>query len=207
MERYRCINLLGNFSTVTNKLHGAESFLRRCHSASQDVPRPIWNPKFYHRDHSPQLVPVLSQMHPVHTLPPCFLKIHSNFSFPSTPMSSKLSLPFRFQTKMLYTYLISLSRATWPTHLTLLDFIALIIFDEAYKLQSFSLCSLVQPPAPSTIAPHKYEVYLCKRMAVLTYLAQLSQSPWFGPKEVMVVADLTRLLRNQSCQHLCRRWK
>jgi hypothetical protein len=37
----------------------------------------------------PPLVPILNQMHPVHTFPPYFPKIHSNIILPSTPGSDK----------------------------------------------------------------------------------------------------------------------
>jgi len=66
-------------------------------SASQEIPRPLWNPKFYyHVNNSPPLVPIPSQMHPVHIFPPYFPKIHSNIIIPSTPWSSEWSLPFKF---------------------------------------------------------------------------------------------------------------
>jgi hypothetical protein len=45
------------------------------------------------------LVPILSQMNPVHTFPTYFPKIHSNISFPSTPRSSEWPRSFRFPDK------------------------------------------------------------------------------------------------------------
>jgi hypothetical protein len=67
------------------------------HSASQEIPRLLWNPKVHYRvRNSPPLVlPILSQVHPVQTFPPNFPTIHSNI-LPSIPRSSEWPLPFRF---------------------------------------------------------------------------------------------------------------
>jgi hypothetical protein len=53
------------------------------------------------------LVPVLSQMHPVHIFPPSFLKTHSNITLPSTHRSSEWAVPFWFPDQILYAFLIS----------------------------------------------------------------------------------------------------
>jgi len=66
-------------------------------SYSQEIQRLLRNPKVYYRFHNSQsLVPILSQMHPVHTFPSYSPKVRSNIIFPSTPRSSHWSLLFRF---------------------------------------------------------------------------------------------------------------
>jgi hypothetical protein len=65
-------------------------------------------------------------------------------------MSSKFSLSFGFSINILYAFLISPMHCTCPVHHILLDFITKIIFGEAHKLWSSSLCSLLQPPATSS---------------------------------------------------------
>jgi hypothetical protein len=56
------------------------------HSASQEIPRLLWISKFDYRIHKVSLlVPVLSQIYPVHNFPPFFRKIQSNIIFLPTP--------------------------------------------------------------------------------------------------------------------------
>jgi len=64
--------------------------------SSRVITRLLWNPKVNYYVHKGlPLVSTLNQMHSVHTSPPHFPKIHCNI-LPSTPRSSKRSLPFMF---------------------------------------------------------------------------------------------------------------
>jgi hypothetical protein len=59
----------------------------------------------------PPLVPILSQMTPVHTLPTYLPKINSNINFSYTPSNSKWSLHF----KIVLKYSRNLSQRLWKT--------------------------------------------------------------------------------------------
>jgi len=103
------------------------------HSAFPDV---LQNLKVYYQVHkSLSLDPVLSQMHPIHTFPPCFPKIHSNIIFPSIHRPSMWYLPLIFWSEV-YEFLILPMHATCPAHITLLDLFTLIICGAVNKLWS-----------------------------------------------------------------------
>jgi hypothetical protein len=73
-------------------VYGAEPFLEAANCAvTQELPSNLWNVKVHYCVHnSPPLVPILSHIDPVYTVPSCLSKIYFNIVHPSTSWSVTL---------------------------------------------------------------------------------------------------------------------
>jgi hypothetical protein len=100
-------------------------------SASQEIPRNLWNPKVRYRIHErPPSVPILRLINPAHAFPSHFLTIililfsHLRLGLPSGHFSSGVI------SKILYAPFLPRIHATCPVHLILFD---LIIYYYQYR--------------------------------------------------------------------------
>ena len=121
-------------------------------SASEGIPHILWYLRIhYHVHNSPQVVPVLSQINPLHTLQSNLFKIHFNIILLSMPKSSKWYLSFRFPHQN--PVCISLLPCTqhMPSYM-----ITPIMFGGEYKLWNFSLCNFLFPLVTFLLSPNNF---------------------------------------------------
>jgi len=89
---------------------------------------PYWN-------HAQKILP---RMNPLYPLKIQFLKFCIKIITPSTSLSSNLSLPCRLSDRSNYAFLTNYFFSTWPTFLTFLNIIVIIICSTEYKLWNSS---------------------------------------------------------------------
>jgi hypothetical protein len=127
-KRWQVFEILTYFFTylltylLTYPMQQSPSWEAHRFAASQEIPRILWNPKVYYRIYKcPLPVLILSQLDPVHTPHPTswrsilILSSHLRLDLPSS------LFPSGFPTKPLYTTFLSLTNATCPTHLFILE--------------------------------------------------------------------------------------
>jgi hypothetical protein len=137
---------------LTYSMQQSPSWEANWFSASQEIPRVLWNPKVHYRIHKcPPPVPILSQFDPVHTSTTHFrisiLMLSSYYvwgsqvvSFPQVSPPETCICPSSPHTRYM------------PGHLILLDFITRTIVGEQYRSLSSSLCSFSHSLVTSSLS-------------------------------------------------------
>ena len=178
--------------TIINSMEQSLSWEGNSSLASHEISGGMQPEFHYWIHRRPPRVPILNQTDPLHTSPFHFLKIHFNIILPSTSWSSKWSfrsshqspvwasplphtcyipLPFHsswfdlpscLPTEALYEPLLSPIRATFPSHLILLDLIFLHVFPPKPCMSLSSLPYVLHSPPISFFLIWSSEWYVVR---------------------------------------------
>ena len=172
------INPILTYCTEQSSSWGATRF-----SASQEIPRILWNPKVhYHIHQCPPSVPCLSHLDPVHTPTSHFLKIHLNIiSHRRLGLPSGLFLSgFPHQNPVYASPLPHTRYMPRPSHSSRIYHPT--ILGEQYRSFSSSLCSFSPLPCyPVPLRP-KYSQQPILKHPKPTFLPQYKRQ-CFPPKQ------------------------
>ena len=142
-------------------------------SATQEIPRSLWNPKVHTAFTSavtrpyPETTRFCPHPHPTSGRSILILYFHQRLGLPSG------LFPSCFPIKTLNKPLLSPIRATCPTHL-LLDFITRTILGEHYRSLSSSLCSFLHSPVTSSLLGPNRIIVLSRKNAQITYILYIN---------------------------------
>jgi hypothetical protein len=92
-------------------------------AATEEFLSILWNPKVLPCSQEPPLVPILSQINPIHTIRSYRSKIHFNIVHPLRLGLPSGLFPSGFPTNILRAFLVYPIRSTCPAHLILLDWL------------------------------------------------------------------------------------
>jgi hypothetical protein len=128
---------------VANYIENSHFSEASSHLASQNIPRLLWNPKSHYRVQKASQWS-LSIGRWIQSTPSHFFMIHFNIILPSTCRSSKLSLPFRFPTKIFCIDFSSVPRIIHSSP-----------FGHRNNMPNYEfgeeLCKFLEPPLTSSI--------------------------------------------------------
>jgi hypothetical protein len=130
-----------------NLLHKTESFWQGGSRSVGQISHLLQNPKvLYHVHESLPLVLAISQMTPIHSLPPYFFKTHFNIFFSHLCLGLPGNLFYSdFLTKLKYIFIITPMHAAYPSHLILIDLSPYLVKSANYEASHFALFLLLPP--------------------------------------------------------------